>query len=62
MNVGSGTYSWNKEGCSFLWLFFHVEMLLLCPQKDKISGESIIQCVTRHMGLFPVWPYLRTVG
>ena len=27
-------------------------MLILCPQKDKKSGEYINDCVAHHMGLF----------
>ena len=50
--VGSDTYKWDKASYSFLWLLLHVEMLILCPQKDKTSGESIDQYVACQMGLF----------
>ena len=50
--IGTDTYEWNKASYSFLWLLLYVEMLILCPQKDKKLGESINECVAHHMGLF----------
>ena len=66
--IGADTYVWNKASYSFLWLLLHVEMLILCPQKDKKSGESINECVARRMGLFrcghisTLWDETRSVA
>ena len=49
--IGEEEPEWNSKAHVFLWLLFHVEMLVLGPQKDKKS-ESINQCVGRRINLF----------
>ena len=38
--VGSDAPTWNTESFVFLWLLFHIEMLILGP-KPTASKESI---------------------
>ena len=52
--VGVETYAWNFMSCVFLWLMFHVEMLVLGPKQEK-SGEqdeTINECVTWWLNFF----------
>ena len=45
-----GQPAWNTDKEAVMWLVFHVEMLILGPQKDKT--ETILQCVGRWINLF----------
>ena len=45
-----GQPAWNTDKEAVMWLVFHVEMLILGPQKDKT--ETISQCVGRRINLF----------
>ena len=52
--VGRDTYAWNSKANVFLWLIFHVELLVMGPKEEK-SGrkeETIKECVPWRLNLF----------
>ena len=52
--VGTETPSWNLKASVFLWLLFHVEMLVMGPKREKSGGEkeTINECAARRLNLF----------
>ena len=52
--VGMETSVWNSHAYVFLWLLFHVEILIMGPQNEKLDNklETINECGGRRMNLF----------
>ena len=52
-HVGLDTYAWDSRAHVFLWLLFHVEMLIMGPKLRKSDDkETINQCFARRINLF----------
>ena len=73
--VGTDTYTWNSKANVFLWLLFHVELLVMGPKQEKSGGkeETINKCIARRLNLFYCahikllweesrWSHSRTMG
>ena len=52
--AGAETQAWNSKACIFLWLLFHVKMLIMGPKREESDEleETINTCVARRLNLF----------
>ena len=52
--VGTDSHDWNSKAGVFLWMLFHVEMLVMGPKHEKSGGEkeTINKCASHRLNLY----------
>ena len=52
--MGDDAEPWDSQAHVFLWMLFHVKMLIMGPKREKSTeaDKTINECVARRLNLF----------